>query len=114
MPIITITFYSSKVIIAITCVCKKEEFESHMKSLDDIYKYTISRTFLRKYLNEKGYSKIAIINLKNTSMAAEKEFIFDWLYIGVITIPNLKELLNSLNDDFSHFIDVYSKPVKSL
>lgn len=118
MPVIAIAYFDRKTnkFKALTCACTQKEFKHYMETGDILNECTVSGTFIRGYLSDKGYSDVKLQEIRRASIITENGYLFEWLNSSVITIPNLKEVLHYLKfDDYFHdCIDAYAEHLKSL
>lgn len=80
---------------------------------DKINENTISATFLREYITNKG----VVLDDKTIERLSKEAYALDigfWSRAKTITIPALKAILEEVKLDFHTFIDDYAEHLKSL
>jgi hypothetical protein len=89
-----------------------KEYEQFMNG-DPINENQVSLTFFKSYLEDKGYNVDIATDKLSKAYAGEIGF---WNKAYVISIPNLKEVLNAVAPEISYheFIDAYCEYLKSI
>lgn len=114
MPIIATTVFSRGKIHAITVLCSQKHYEEYMLT-HEVYEYSVSAEFFRKYLkeNDKSDEKIAAV-AKKVFAGETSNIIAFWDTSRVIDIRDVKTILDELDLSYENFIDEYANHLKKL
>ncbi|MEO6303467.1 MAG: hypothetical protein ABIP51_09845 [Bacteroidia bacterium] len=80
----------------------------------EINEYTVSATFTRKYLSDRGYSYEYFEALSKHPIVKTEHLVAEWRFADVLEIHSLKEIFNVVNLNFHEFIEAYCEHLKSL
>ncbi|MBS1686261.1 MAG: hypothetical protein JSS76_16065 [Bacteroidetes bacterium] len=97
------------IIVAVT----DEEYNYYMANTDFINENTVSATFLKEYIEQKGIPFTIALERFEKAYAGR---IGIWSNAYTVSIPLVKEILDSVDEtlNFHEFIDAYCAHLKNL
>ena len=113
MKLIASTVASGNKIMGIIVAVTDDEYNYYMQTPDLINENTVSATFLKEYIEQRGIPLNIALERFEKAYAGR---IGIWQNAYTVSIPVLKDILHSVDESlsFHDFIDAYCEHLKSI